>query len=104
MSYDVWLETELGEVTDARNYTYNISPMLRLAWDGGSLTDLNGKTAKEALPFIEFAACMIANDANNRFTALNPPNGWGSREGCVRWLREIAHDCREWPEAIVRIG
>lgn len=37
-----------------------------------------------------------------KFRAYNPPNGWGTYEGLVRFVREYLSACKEYPHADVR--
>ena len=101
MSHDVYLEKPDGSQTLWHNYTYNISPMLRLAWDGAGMNDLDGKTARAAAPLLAAAIVSMTNDPK-RFDVLNPENGWGNRDGCVEWLQGILDDCLSFPRAKVR--
>lgn len=108
MSYDVWLEADLGgpqPVTvghlDA-NYTYNCGGMLFEAV-GLSLRDLSGTAAGEVAASLRKAiAVMVAEPA--RFEAMNPSNGWGSAIGWREFLRTIAEACEEAPAAVLRVG
>jgi hypothetical protein len=101
VSYDVWLERDGHEVTPDRNYTYNISAMLKLA--DCQMSVLDGMTGKQAEPILR-EAILVMTIAPEGFDVLNPPNGWGNREGCVKWLQEIAYDCHHFPRATLRVG
>ncbi len=102
MSYDVWLEWNGEGITEGRNYTSNVGPMLRMAWDGGGMADLDGKTAVEVSRLLDFAIDAMQSDPD-RFDALNPENGWGNRATCVQWLTELRGDCERFPEARVKV-
>lgn len=39
-----------------------------------------------------------------RFKPHNPPNGWGTYEGFVEWVRDYLEACKEMPEAIVQVS
>lgn len=103
MSYDVYLDDGTGAITGDRNYTYNIAKMLRQVWDGSSMADMDGKPAPFVADSIDLAISAMTNDPE-RFDALAPDNRWGDRLGCINWLREIQHDCREFPYATVRVA
>jgi hypothetical protein len=105
MSYDIWLVDDDGRtVTESFNYTYNISPMLYSAWDGAGLRDLHGRRAGAVVPFLRHAIKVLHADVDGRYEAMNPPNGWGSREGCTDWLARILKVCLENPDAIFQEG
>lgn len=103
MSYDVWLQDGDEEVTGSHNYTYNIAPMLRVAWDGAGIRDLHGKNGADAAELLRGPIMALSTDTE-RFDALNPQNGWGNREGCVDWLKRIQADCLAFPEGTVHVG
>jgi len=103
MSYDVWL-TDGKDSTESHNYTSNISPMIRLAWPGHRMTDLENKRGDQAASILTKIIANIAGDRDGDYKALNPPNGWGDHEGCVHWLMEIRRDCLEYPTWRVVVG
>lgn len=107
MSYDVYLAAYAGDqeipVTDAHNYTYNISEMLETALGGVRLNSLNGKPAVEAAEHLQIAInALTANP--ERYDAMNATNGWGSRVGCIKWLKNVVADCERYPLATFRVA
>lgn len=85
------------------NYTHNCASMAREAglykyvW-----------RPEECEPPIEFAKDLIEHlrsgiarmeDDPERFTRLNPENGWGSYETFLPWLREYLAACIKYPKA-----
>lgn len=107
MSYDVWLEISTGgpepvEVkgTD-RNMTSNVAPMWRKA--GADLAEFAGRTAGEVLPVLEAAIrAMVDNPAD--YEPLNPANGWGSYDTCLRFLNELRADFERHPRATIHVS
>lgn len=105
MSYDVWLEIDTGGPEPAYltdwNYTSNCAPMWRAA--GADLAQFDGKAASECLPVLDAAiAEMAANPA--KYRAMDPANGWGSYDGLLPDLRELADQFRSHPRATVRVS
>ena len=105
MSYDISLTVDTGgtepaAVWDGWNYTTNCARMWRKA--GADLAEFDGGVAGECLPVLEAAITeMAANPAE--YTAMNPPNGWGSYESLLPALRELAAGFRAHPKATVRV-
>lgn len=94
MSYDVWLEADLGNgrirIGDLdENYTSNCGPMLYAAI-GVTLA----RHLRRALRVM----------ANNRpaYEAMEPTNGWGDLDGWMAYLGKIADACERAPRA--RLG
>lgn len=108
MSYDVYLVIDTGgaepvSVTNSRNYTYNCSPMFRHAFGGDGLHNIDGKTGAHACPLLE-AAVSNMRSSPDFYRTMNPPNGWGKYETALKFLENIAADCRDHPKATVRIS
>ena len=107
MSYDVGLYMHTGkqevEVVDCGNYTYNVSPMLQLAFDEDTgINVLEGSLAQDCIGGLN-KAIKHMQDFPTAHMALSPSNGWGSYEGCMRWLRNILSYCEQHPLATLRI-
>jgi hypothetical protein len=75
---------------DSINMTSNVAPMWRLA--GADLAELNGKPAIEVQMVLASAIHNMLNEPN-KYKALNPENGWGDYENCVRYLVNLALMC-----------
>jgi hypothetical protein len=107
MSYDVglYIHTGKGEVEipgTESNYTYNVSPMLKaIDWKEG-IHILNGKKAQDCVLSLQFGIRKM-EDNSAEYIAMNPENGWGSYEGCLKWLRTILSHCEQHPLATLRI-
>lgn len=72
---------------DSINMTSNVAPMWRLA--GADLKELRGRTARE-MRVILADAIRIMLIHPEKFKALNPENGWGDYESCVKYLVDLA--------------
>jgi hypothetical protein len=102
MSADVWLVVDTGgpepaEVTEGRNITYNLSPMLREAGFPGHKA-MQGAPASEAGGVYRSVAERLRSDPA-RYRLLNPSNGWGTYEIAVEFCDLMASDCAANPKA-----
>ena len=110
MSYDIWLEVDVGgpepvriDALDHWNYTSNVAPMWRKAMpDTDGLAGMDGKTCAEVLPVLEAGiAHMEAN--RDEYLPLNPSNGWGDFDSQLDALRKLQAAFRAAPQAKVAI-
>jgi hypothetical protein len=109
MSYTVGLVINTGspdgltEVLNCGNYTYNISPMYRLAFrNNEGLNTINKIQASNAYPILTSAISnMIAFPED--YKKLNPGNGWGNYEGALDFLQRIQLACEVHPFCTVSI-
>lgn len=106
MSYDIWLTIDTGGpephvITGGGNVTSNVAPMWRLA--GADLAEFDGLLAGNCLPALRAAVTAMETDPD-KYKALNPPNGWGSYDTCLRFLRELLTDFEANPQATVRVS
>lgn len=59
------------------------------------------ETASDLIePLKRGIAAMKADQ--ERFEALNPPNGWGSYDRFLGWLERLIEECNEHPDAKIR--
>lgn len=107
MSYDIWLEVDMGGSEPATlgmldwNYTSNCASMWNLA--GANLGEFEGKRAGDcAVALQEALAVMEANPET--FRKMNPSNGWGNYETLLPRLRELLVAFLRAPEATVRVS
>lgn len=105
MSYDVGLVLWSGPQAEAhvfwQNYTSNLAPMWRAA--GVDLTEFHGKPASELAPVLKAAIEKIEADPAS-FAQFNPPNGWGSVNGGLEYLRAIYVACSTHQFAKVEVS
>jgi hypothetical protein len=87
----------------SHNITGNLTPMLRAAGIDWSDYERGSETARTLLWDIITALTRLT-DEPERFEAMNPPNGWGSREALLAWLVRVAIDCLRHPDAIVEVS
>lgn len=105
MSYDIRLEIDTGGPEPATvgrefNMTSNVAPMWRRA--GADLAAADGKSAGGLVLFLDAAIRrMKANP--DEYRAMDPPNGWGTYEGCLEFLQELRDACAANPNTIVRV-
>lgn len=105
MSYTIYLTVDTGGperpwIFD-RNYTSNCSPMWRKA--GANLAEMDGKLAADAEPILAFAIAAM-RESPAEYKALNPPNGWGDYDGCIRFLTEIRDACVAHPKTTLEVS
>lgn len=103
MGWDIWAEIDTGgeqpaRVTESFNYTYNTSPMLYAV--GIDWHELTGKPISEALPVLDAGIASLEAEPE-RFTAMNPPNGWGSYDSLLMVLRQIRDEFAKHPKAVL---
>jgi hypothetical protein len=96
--------TEIKEVGvfDA-NITHNLAPMAREAGIYQHLwrpEELNIETASELIAPLREAIELLESDPD-RFKELDAPNGWGTYENFVQFVRECLQACIDNPSASV---
>lgn len=72
---------------DSINMTSNVAPMWRLA--GADLREMRGKPAAEVKIILATAVRNMLAEPE-KYRALNPENGWGDYESCVKYLVDLA--------------
>lgn len=109
MSYDIWLEADMGGPERVAigsldwNYTSNVAPMWRKAMpDTEGLAGFDGMRAKHALPILECGIAAMEADPE-AYRAMNPANGWGEFDSQLEALGRLAVAFREAPEAFVGV-
>jgi hypothetical protein len=107
MSYDIWLEADLGGPEPVRlgdwNYTSNVAPMWRKAMPSTEgLAGMEGMTAGVAAEVLRSGISAMERNPDP-YRALNPSNGWGSFDGQLDALRELLAEFEAAPHAKVRI-
>lgn len=98
MSCDVYLTCPCcGTEVFTENHTSNQSPMWRYAL-GESLGDLveSSETAGDLLPILEAGITKLESEGILRFDS---PNGWGSGESGLQFLKSIHSACAKHPWA-----
>lgn len=115
MSYDVWLEVDLGGPYPIRvgglddNYTYNLSRFF--TWFlGKSLSEFNGEEAERLMFAIQdgyerfsgaYDSSIMTIEELKRF---EPDNGWGSVPSALAFLSRVYKACILAPNARVRVS
>lgn len=101
MSYSVGVYVVERTYHDVGNPTYNLAPMFTEAL-GYRLRELHGKRAGDVLPDVQRAVRRML-DYPEVFLALNPPNGWGTAEGALNFLRALETECAAVPDGEVSV-
>lgn len=111
MSLDIYFQKEVdlgGEepeifVAYTSNMTHNVGDML----DGCDLyepiwyPERNGiKTASQLIPKLRDGIAKMEDDPN-KFKVFDAPNGWGTYEQVLPWLREVLRAALMYPKADV---
>ncbi len=110
MSYDIWLEADLGgthpvQVGDLDwNYTSNVAPMWRKA-----MPETNGLAGLDGLYAFEASLALTAGISNmeedpDSYRAMNPKNGWGDFDHQLECLRELHAALAASPRAKVVVS
>lgn len=87
------------------NITHNVN---RIAMEAGVYQaiwrpdELALTCAEQLVPHLEQGVATLESDPA-KFSALNPPNNWGSYQGLVTWVKAYLAACREYPGAIVEV-
>jgi hypothetical protein len=111
MSYDIWLEADLGgperiEVFEVGNYTSNVSPMWNLALQKAGelrMKDLHDRQCGTVIDPLTRAIEYMKNNPDE-FRAMNPPNSWGKYEGALEYLEELLRGCKAAPDAYIYVS
>lgn len=109
MSWDATLTDDRGNVIGDWNWTHNTSTMIYAALGdlgcvnggpnilGGRWYDrLHGCDGPTGAAYLHQIITALEADPD-RFTAMNPKNGWGDYEGLVKILTEMRNAVPEWP-------
>ena len=85
------------------NYTHNVVPMWSMAECYNALYESDGQTAADILPALEegIRRMELCPEA---FRALDPPNGWGSYDTALPFLRSVRDACWAHPKARVNVS
>ena len=106
MSYDVWMEANLGgpspyTIDPGINHTSNTSGMWREA--GCDLGEMHGSLGEECIPPLEKAiAALTANP--NHYRRHEPDNKWGTVETTIDFLSKILAMCKRTPLATLVVS
>jgi len=101
--------TTTPDVTTNEVYTANITHNLnKMAAEAGLYEhlwrpdELGITKAQELIEPLREGLKALGSDPE-RFKALNPPNGWGTYEGLIRFVAGYLQACEQWPDATVRV-
>ena len=105
---------------DLGNMTSNVGAMYRVVMPGpypgggryagtgdpaprGGLPGLSGLRCSDALPILRAGLAAMA-EREEEMRAMEPDNGWGSYEGAVACLVNIADVCEQHPGGTLAVG
>lgn len=91
------------ELDSLLNCTHNLTPMWEKAGIYDSLYNSDNCVAKDIVYSLE-AGLKAMEDSPEEYKKLNPSNGWGSYEGAIRFLKNVLHECKKRPLAIIRVS
>ena len=89
-----------GSIWFEFNSTYNLTPMFDAA--GFRMRDFNGKTGAEVAPILAAAVAVMESDPA-KFRAFDSPNGWGTYDQIMPYLREFLAAVDAHPTAMVDV-
>lgn len=108
MSYDVSFKAKLEGLDKWVyvgkkwiNYTSNVSTLIKEVC-GYYPTYWNGKCCSDVYPAIQQGIELLTQHPQ-MYRQFEPANGWGSVEGTLEFLKNIADVCREYPVAIIEV-
>jgi hypothetical protein len=96
-----WFGVDTEDCTDDRNMTYNLNSMLTAAL-GIPFQELDKAPCSEAAGVINKAIHKMKADPDY-FKFFNPPNGWGTYEGCLESLEWLLLQCKDNPTASIYV-
>lgn len=104
MSLDVYLEEVQPTEIYQGNITHNLNKMAGMAGIYAVVWRPDENDIKEASDLIEPLTQAIARlEADpEKYKALNPPNGWGTYEDLLNFLKKYLQACKDNPMAVVR--
>lgn len=111
MSLDIHLYTEvdLGGPDGPQRVSFesfNATHNLVLMWDYvgayDALYNSDGRTAESTIPALEAALAKMEADPDG-CRAFDSPNGWGTYDSALRFLRNWLHVCRQRPKALISV-
>lgn len=104
MSYDVDIVCgHCGHAFREFNHTSNQAPMWHWAL-GESLGDLIERVPDASALVDELTAGVEKLEAEASLARFDSPNGWGSGESGLEFLRSIRDACLEFPSAVVEVS
>lgn len=102
MSYDINVRRYCPDILDI-NYTFNVSPMFRLALGGDGIKQLNNLGREECIELLESGIKHMEQNPEI-YKKLNPENGWGNYEGALNVLSQILDALQSDEESYVYIS
>lgn len=101
MSYDITVRKYCPSILDI-NYTFNVSPMFRLALGGDGIKQLNDLSRNECIELLQDGIKHMEQNPQI-YKKLNPENGWGDYEGALDVLVKILEALQHSEDTYVNI-
>ena len=101
MSYDINVRRYCPDILDI-NYTFNVSPMFRLALGKSGIKQLNDLNREECIELLQ-GGIKDMEENPETYKKLNPENGWGNYEGALDVLVKILEALQSDEESYVNI-
>lgn len=103
MSLDFSIVAIAGTNVMDLNITHNIANMWREAGCYDALYNSEGKKASEIVETLR-KAVVDMQVFPEKYKNLNSPNGWGTYENALPFLRKILRACEEHPDGEIHIS
>jgi len=104
MSLDVTLEAIRPYTVFQANITHNLNTMADEAGVYMAVwrpEECGITTAAQLIPILTSGIQKLQENPQH-FQTFNPPNGWGTYQELIRWLKEYLKACIENPDANVK--
>jgi hypothetical protein len=102
MSYDFTVRpANAGYEVFEYNITYNVGTMMRRA--GFHANIVNGMKVSDLKPIVEHAYQILEDNPQGYFDQFQPPNGWGSYGGVLKFMGELDQYLQEAPDHYVMV-
>ena len=88
------------------NITHNLSAMAAEAgiYEACWRPEEIGVTrAKDIIESLSLAIDLMEKDPE-RFKRFNSPNGWGTYDNFLRWVKDYLYACKNNPDAIIKVS
>lgn len=82
------------------NYTYNVASMwYAVVPEDKNMVEIDGMTGADSIPKLE-KAIELLKLTPEKFTPMDPENGWGSYATFVKWLYKLLESAKAYPDCI----
>lgn len=106
MSLDISLIQVQPTEVFSRNITHNLGKMAKAAGIYMHLwrpDELGLAKAHELIQPLEAGLAELVNNPE-KYKAYDAPNGWGTYEHFIPFVREVLEACKEYPDATIEVS